>query len=88
MMSVVLVQESESGSIILQNEVDLLSKIHHPNIISLLGHTSEISSSFIVYELMEKGSLEAQLHGKKHDLIFRPGIYKRDEEMKTDHVTT
>ncbi|KAL0687139.1 hypothetical protein Bca4012_086816 [Brassica carinata] len=46
-----------------QNEVDLLSKIHHPNIISLLGHTSEISSSFIVYELMEKGSLEAQLHG-------------------------
>lgn len=63
MMSV-LVQESESGSIILQNEVDLLSKIHHPNIISLLGHTSEISSSFIVYELMEKGSLDAQLHGK------------------------
>nr|XP_018461717.1 PREDICTED: probable receptor-like protein kinase At1g80640 [Raphanus sativus] len=46
-----------------QNEVDLLSKIHHPNIISLLGHTSEISSSFIVYELMEKGSLDAQLHG-------------------------
>ncbi|KAF8110885.1 hypothetical protein N665_0078s0076 [Sinapis alba] len=46
-----------------QNEVDLLSKIHHPNIISLLGYTSEISSSFIVYELMENGSLDAQLHG-------------------------
>ncbi|KAJ0251854.1 Protein kinase domain-containing protein [Hirschfeldia incana] len=46
-----------------QNEVDLLSKIHHPNIISLLGYTSEISSSFIVYDLMENGSLDAQLHG-------------------------
>ncbi|CAH8328283.1 unnamed protein product [Eruca vesicaria subsp. sativa] len=46
-----------------QNEVDLLSKIHHPNIISFLGYTSEIGSSFIVYELMEKGSLDAQLHG-------------------------
>ncbi|KAG2245276.1 hypothetical protein Bca52824_092876 [Brassica carinata] len=46
-----------------QNEVDLLSKIQHPNIISLLGYTSEISSSFIVYELMEKGSLDGLLHG-------------------------
>ncbi|KAG7545419.1 Protein kinase-like domain superfamily [Arabidopsis suecica] len=46
-----------------QNEVDLLSKIHHPNIISLFGYGNEISSSFIVYELMENGSLDAQLHG-------------------------
>ncbi|XP_010437970.1 PREDICTED: probable receptor-like protein kinase At1g80640 [Camelina sativa] len=46
-----------------QNEVDFLSKIHHPNIISLLGYGSEISSSFIVYELMQNGSLDAQLHG-------------------------
>ncbi|XP_019058691.1 PREDICTED: probable receptor-like protein kinase At1g80640 isoform X2 [Tarenaya hassleriana] len=46
-----------------QNEVDLLGKIHHPNIISLLGYGSEASSSFIVYELMENGSLDSQLHG-------------------------
>ncbi|KAG2308298.1 hypothetical protein Bca52824_028046 [Brassica carinata] len=46
-----------------QNEVELLSKIQHSNIISLLGSASEISSSFIVYELMEKGSLDDQLHG-------------------------
>ncbi|CAD5319456.1 unnamed protein product [Arabidopsis thaliana] len=46
-----------------QNEVDLLSKIHHSNVISLLGSASEINSSFIVYELMEKGSLDEQLHG-------------------------
>ncbi|KAG2242121.1 hypothetical protein Bca52824_096034 [Brassica carinata] len=45
------------------NEVELLSKIQHSNIISLLGSASEISSSFIVYELMEKGSLDDQLHG-------------------------
>jgi hypothetical protein len=46
-----------------QNEVDLLSKIHHPNIISLFGYGNELSSSFIVYELMESGSLDTQLHG-------------------------
>ncbi|EOA27151.1 hypothetical protein CARUB_v10023249mg [Capsella rubella] len=49
-----------------QNEVDLLSKIQHPNVISLLGSASEINSSFIVYELMEKGSLDEQLHGPSH----------------------
>jgi hypothetical protein len=56
-----------------QNEVDLLSKIHHPNIISLFGYGNELSSSFIVYELMESGSLDTQLHGKnssKHLLII------------------
>ncbi|KAH0886175.1 hypothetical protein HID58_062271 [Brassica napus] len=46
-----------------QNEVELLSKIQHSNIISLLGSASEINSSFVVYELMEKGSLDDQLHG-------------------------
>ncbi|CAH2061061.1 unnamed protein product [Thlaspi arvense] len=46
-----------------QNEVELLSKIQHSNIISLLGCASEINSSFIIYELMEKGSLDDQLHG-------------------------
>ncbi|CAN7060480.1 hypothetical protein IGI04_016096 [Brassica rapa subsp. trilocularis] len=46
-----------------QNEVELLSKIQHSNIISLLGSACEINSSFVVYELMEKGSLDDQLHG-------------------------
>lgn len=47
----------------LQNEVDLLSKIQHPNIISLLGYCIHSDSRFIVYELMQNGSLENQLHG-------------------------
>lgn len=47
----------------LQNEVDLLSKVQHPNIISLLGCSNDGDMKFIVYELMENGSLEAQLHG-------------------------
>lgn len=46
-----------------QNEVDLLGKIQHPNIISLLGYSSNGESRFIVYELMQNGSLETQLHG-------------------------
>ncbi|GMI92463.1 hypothetical protein like AT2G25220 [Hibiscus trionum] len=46
-----------------QNEVDLLRKFKHPNIISLLGFSSENETRFIVYELMQNGSLETQIHG-------------------------
>lgn len=49
----------------LQNEVDILSNIQHPNIISLLGYSFRDETKFIVYELMHNGSLETQLHGKK-----------------------
>lgn len=48
----------------LQNEVELLHKIQHPNIISFLGCSIDGDSRFIVYELMHNGSVETQLHGK------------------------
>ncbi|KAG8069229.1 hypothetical protein GUJ93_ZPchr0005g14402 [Zizania palustris] len=49
-----------------QNELDLLSRVTHPNIVSLLGFYVHEMNHYIVYELMEKGSLESQLHGPSH----------------------
>lgn len=49
-----------------ENEVDLLKRIQHPNIISLLGYCIHGEMRFIVYELMQNGSLETQLHGPSH----------------------
>ncbi|GJV00101.1 probable receptor-like protein kinase [Tanacetum coccineum] len=46
-----------------QTEVDLLSKIQHPNIITLLGYCVHDETKLLVYELMHNGSLETQLHG-------------------------
>lgn len=46
-----------------QTEVDLLSKIQHPNIITLLGYCVHDETKLLVYELMLNGSLETQLHG-------------------------
>ena len=46
-----------------QNELDLLGKIRHPNIVSLVGFCIHEENRFIVYELMENGSLDSQLHG-------------------------
>lgn len=46
-----------------ENEVNWLSKIRHQNIIKLLGYCIYGESRFLVYEMMEKDSLETQLHG-------------------------
>nr|KAJ0191386.1 hypothetical protein LSAT_V11C800411360 [Lactuca sativa] len=47
-----------------QTEVDLLSKIHHPNIITLLGYWVHDETKLLVYELMHNGSLETQFQIK------------------------
>ncbi|EFH65540.1 kinase family protein [Arabidopsis lyrata subsp. lyrata] len=46
-----------------ETEVDWLAKIRHQNIISLLGFCVYRQTSCIVYEMMQNGSLESQLHG-------------------------
>ncbi|XP_071721868.1 probable receptor-like protein kinase At1g80640 [Rutidosis leptorrhynchoides] len=49
-----------------KNELFLLSRMQHQHIISLLGYGMEDQTRFIVYELMQNGSLETQLHGSLH----------------------
>ncbi|KAI0492310.1 hypothetical protein KFK09_026581 [Dendrobium nobile] len=48
------------------NELDLLGRIRHPNIVSLLGYCIHGETRFLVYELLQNGSLETQLHGTSH----------------------
>ncbi|KAM7459547.1 hypothetical protein LguiA_036541 [Lonicera macranthoides] len=61
-----LVDGSVSAITEFENEVHLLSKMQHPNIISLLGYSIHGETRLLVYELMENGSLESQLHGPSH----------------------
>ncbi|CAN6237349.1 unnamed protein product [Urochloa humidicola] len=49
-----------------ENELDLLGRIRHPNIVSLVGFCIHEENRFIVYELMDNGSLDSQLHGPSH----------------------
>ncbi|KDP42003.1 hypothetical protein JCGZ_27021 [Jatropha curcas] len=49
-----------------QNEMKWLTKIQHQNIISLLGYCIHGDTKFLVYEMMQNGSLESQLHGPTH----------------------
>eukprot|EP00258_Populus_trichocarpa_P048755 XP_024464774.1 probable receptor-like protein kinase At1g80640 isoform X4 [Populus trichocarpa] len=49
-----------------ENELNWLTKIQHQNIISLLGYCLHGETRFLVYEMMQNGSLESQLHGPTH----------------------
>ncbi|KAJ6414628.1 hypothetical protein OIU84_003597 [Salix udensis] len=49
-----------------ENELNWLTKIHHQNIISLLGYCIHGETRFLVYEMMQNWSLESQLHGPTH----------------------
>ncbi|KAJ8751805.1 hypothetical protein K2173_025993 [Erythroxylum novogranatense] len=53
-----------------ENEVDLLSKINHPNIISVVGYSVHEDTGFIIYELMQNGSLEELLHGSSRGSLL------------------
>ncbi|XP_039131956.1 probable receptor-like protein kinase At1g80640 [Dioscorea cayenensis subsp. rotundata] len=46
-----------------ENELNLLERIRHANIISLAGYCIHEETRFLVYELMQNGSLETLLHG-------------------------
>ncbi|KAJ9554629.1 hypothetical protein OSB04_018674 [Centaurea solstitialis] len=47
-----------------QTEVDFLGKLNHPNLIKLLGYCREDRELLLVYEYMQKGSLDNHLFRK------------------------
>eukprot|EP00253_Pinus_taeda_P021568 PITA_21568 len=59
----VLSQFSQQGIQEFLNEVDLLSRIHHRNLVSLLGYCNQSKEVMLVYEYMPGGSLKNHLYG-------------------------
>ncbi|KAJ7965498.1 Kinase family protein [Quillaja saponaria] len=48
-------------------EIEIITTLHHKNIISLLGFCFEDGNLLLVYDLLSRGSLEENLHGNKKD---------------------
>lgn len=47
-----------------QSEVNFLGRLSHPNLVKLLGYCLEETELLLVYEFMQKGSLENHLFGR------------------------
>lgn len=45
------------------SEVEMLSRLHHQNLVKLIGICTEDNKSCLVYELVRNGSVESLLHG-------------------------
>ncbi|XVE76247.1 hypothetical protein DITRI_Ditri12bG0157100 [Diplodiscus trichospermus] len=59
----VLTSNSFQGKREFTNEVSLLSRIHHRNLVQFLGYCQEDGKSMLVYEFMHSGTLKEHLYG-------------------------
>ncbi|KAJ4704831.1 Kinase-like protein [Melia azedarach] len=59
----VLGSNSYQGKREFSNEVILLSRIHHRNLVQFLGYCQEEGRSMLVYEFMHNGTLKEHLYG-------------------------
>ncbi|RZC78812.1 hypothetical protein C5167_003047 [Papaver somniferum] len=58
-----LTSNSYQGKREFSNEVTLLSRIHHRNLVQFLGYCQEDSKHILVYEYMHSGTLKEHLYG-------------------------
>ncbi|KAI3966310.1 hypothetical protein MKW92_042132 [Papaver armeniacum] len=87
----ILAEESIQGNQQFVNEVSLLSRIHHKNLVPLVGYCEEASQRILVYEYMHNGTLRDHIHGsgnQKHvDWLSRLSIAE-DAAKGLDYLHT
>lgn len=65
----VLATDSKQGEKEFHTEVSLLGRLHHRNLVNLVGYCAEKGQHMLVYVYMSKGSLSSHLYNEKHDLL-------------------
>ncbi|KAB1211956.1 hypothetical protein CJ030_MR5G023736 [Morella rubra] len=73
--TVVAIKRAQEGSLQGEKEflteIQLLSRLHHRNLVSLIGYCDEEGEQMLIYEFMSNGSLRDHLSGKsKEPLSF------------------
>ncbi|KHG10359.1 Receptor-like serine/threonine-protein kinase ALE2 [Gossypium arboreum] len=63
----VLKREDQHGGQEFLAEVEMLSRLHHRNLVKLIGICTEDNTRCLVYELVPNGSLESHLHGAEKE---------------------
>ncbi|CAN6452060.1 unnamed protein product [Victoria cruziana] len=65
----VLAENSKQGEREFQTEVLLLGRLHHRNLVNLVGYCTEKGQNMLVYLYMSNGSLASHLYDEKHKLL-------------------
>ncbi|PIN09327.1 Non-specific serine/threonine protein kinase [Handroanthus impetiginosus] len=64
----VLKRDDQHGSREFLAEVEMLSRLHHRNLVKLIGICAEEQCRCLVYELIPNGRVESHLHGADKDI--------------------
>jgi len=62
--------DSYQGKKQFRNEVSLLSRIHHRNLVAFLGYCHEDGRNILVYEFMHNGTLKEHLQGRDNHISW------------------
>ncbi|KAJ6395003.1 hypothetical protein OIU77_024087 [Salix suchowensis] len=88
-------QGSMQGGLEFKTEIELLSRVHHKNVVSLLGFCFDRGEQMLIYEFVPNGSLMDSLSGKtgiRLDWVRRLkvalGAARDSEAGHLTHVTT
>ncbi|XP_057513201.1 probable LRR receptor-like serine/threonine-protein kinase At1g06840 [Actinidia eriantha] len=69
--TVVAIKRAQQGSLQGEKEflteIELLSRLHHRNLVSLIGYCDEDDEQMLVYEFMPNGTLRDHLSGKRKE---------------------
>ncbi|KAI3717878.1 hypothetical protein L1987_69785 [Smallanthus sonchifolius] len=65
----VLATDSKQGEKEFHTEVMLLGRLHHRNLVNLIGYCAEKGQHMLIYVYMSKGSLSSHLYSEKHELL-------------------
>ncbi|KAL5548227.1 hypothetical protein UlMin_003458 [Ulmus minor] len=63
----VLATDSKQGEKEFQTEVMLLGRLHHRNLVNLVGYCAEKGQHMLIYVYMSKGSLASHLYSENHE---------------------
>ncbi|KAH7299466.1 hypothetical protein KP509_24G013400 [Ceratopteris richardii] len=74
----VAIKRAEPGSLQglkeFSTEIELLSRLHHRNLVSLVGYCDDQGEQILVYEYIDNGTLRSHLDGGKEPLSFAARI--------------
>jgi len=61
---------SMQGGLEFKTEIELLSRVHHKNLVALVGFCFEKGEKMLVYEFISNGTLSEALYGNFFHLIL------------------